>query len=129
MSFVTSDHVYNFLKKLQKKGKEELKQSKAEDKRPTLAQFSQKAMQSLSKGGQELVEILESLLSLNPYFRMTASECLEKKVFDTCRNPYKEEVLQEMKKARLTSVTKNHIELEIDKLNSIDYTKQGKDKY
>lgn len=37
MSFVTSDHVYNFLKKLQKKGKEELKQSKAEDKRPTLA--------------------------------------------------------------------------------------------
>lgn len=60
---------------------------------------------------------------------MTASECLEKKVFDTCRNPYKEEVLQEMKKARLTSVTKNHIELEIDKLNSIDYTKQGKDKY
>ena len=37
MSFVTSDHVFSFLKKIQKKGKEELKQSKAEDKRPTLA--------------------------------------------------------------------------------------------
>ena len=34
-----------------------------------------------------------------------------------------------MKKARLNSITKNHIQLDIDKLNAIDYTKQGIDKY
>lgn len=47
----------------------------------------------LSKKTHEVVGILQSLLHLNPYFRMTAAECLRNTVFDPVRDHEKEKIL------------------------------------
>jgi serine/threonine protein kinase len=45
---------------------------------------------------QDLVNIITSLLSFNPYFRMTAWEALKHPVFDSVRNPMQETFLSRM---------------------------------
>ena len=49
--------------------------------------------QKLSAKSHELVTILENCLHLNPYFRMTAAECLSNSVFDPVRDNSKEIIL------------------------------------
>lgn len=46
---------------------------------------------------KQLATILQSLLSVNPYFRMTATECLKFELFDPFRNKVKEAILNEIK--------------------------------
>lgn len=36
---------------------------------------------------EDLLYILKGMLEFNPYFRLSASECLKSKVFDDIRNP------------------------------------------
>jgi hypothetical protein len=46
----------------------------------------------------EIVHILKNFLSFNPFFRMSAFECLTKcKVFDSVRDIKKEKALEKMK--------------------------------
>ena len=55
----------------------------------------------LTTKNHELLTVLTSCISLNPYFRMTAQECLRLKVFDEVRDSTKDKILCEMHKARL----------------------------
>ena len=52
-----------------------------------------KPLKSKSRHNYEIIEIMKSLLKFNPYFRMTAFECLQSKVFDQVRDPAKEKIL------------------------------------
>jgi len=61
----------------------------------------------LSSRGQDLITILKSLLQLNPYFRMTASECLKLKIFDPIRNQHKEKILKDMTETRRAAQSNN----------------------
>ena len=44
--------------------------------------------------------ILKKLIKFNPYFRLTAQECLKYKVFDPFRDDIKERILVEMQRRR-----------------------------
>jgi serine/threonine protein kinase len=57
-----------------------------------------------------LVEIVDHLLSFNPYFRPTARELLKHPIFDSVR--IKENEIQ----------AKNKIVMELDRKNPVDYT-------
>lgn len=50
----------------------------------------------LSRVNFEIIEIMKSLLKFNPYFRMTAYECIQSKVFDPVRDAGKEKILAHM---------------------------------
>jgi serine/threonine protein kinase len=65
-----------------------------------------------------LVEILHSLIQINPFFRPTAKECLKNPIFDHIRNP----------KLEKTSVT-NKIKLDIDQDDAFDYASGVSTKY
>jgi serine/threonine protein kinase len=64
----------------------------------------------LPKANKDLVELLKSLVQVNPFFRPTAKECLKNPVFDTIREQVKE-------KTQITS----KIKLEIDHDKAFDY--------
>jgi hypothetical protein len=44
----------------------------------------------------EIIEMMKSLLKFNPYYRMTAFECMQSKVFDAVRDENKEKILSYM---------------------------------
>ena len=67
------------------------------------------------KTSENLVELLKSMLTYNPAFRPTVSECLKSEVFDSVRN------------TKIEDVQAPEIELDILKMNSFDYEK-GVDK-
>ena len=65
----------------------------------------------------ELRAILKDLLQLNPYFRKTASECLQNPIFDDIRNPNQEKN------------PKGQLKLEVDQDEAFDYETGKSTKY
>ena len=55
----------------------------------------------LAKKSQQLLLMLQNCLQLNPYFRMTANECLNAKLFDSVRDPVKERILLCLKQKKM----------------------------
>ena len=47
--------------------------------------------------------MLQSCLQLNPYFRMTANECLNAKLFDAVRDSTKERILLSLKQRKMAN--------------------------
>ena len=47
----------------------------------------------ISRVNYEIIEIMKSLLKFNPFFRMTAYECIQSKSFDPVRDLQKEKIL------------------------------------
>lgn len=64
-----------------------------------------------SKTSVNLVKLLESMLTYNPAFRPTVSDCLKSEVFDKVRN------------SKIENVQAPEIELDILKINTFDYEK------
>ena len=58
-----------------------------------LAEKTKPLKYGLSRQNYEIIDIMKSLLKFNPYFRMTAYECLQAKVFDAVRDANKEKIL------------------------------------
>lgn len=56
-------------------------------------------------------EILSNLLTMNPYFRWTASECLEHPIFD------------EIRSEGIEPVNKNKLKIEVDQDDAFDHNK------
>ena len=67
------------------------------------------------KTSKDLVKLLESMLTYNPAFRPTVSECLKSDIFDKVRCK------------KIENIEAPEIELDILKINSFDYEK-GVDK-
>jgi len=59
---------------------------------------------TLSPKVREIVTIFENLMTINPYMRPTAHECLKNKIFDKFRDVKKEKILNEMQKKRQVDV-------------------------
>ena len=67
------------------------------------------------------------MLSFNPYFRMTALECLQEcKIFDSVRDKKKEAGLMVLKEA---SKDNTLINLQIDSMDAFDYEDAENAKY
>ena len=64
-----------------------------------------------SKTPEKLIKLLESMLTYNPAFRPTVSECLKSDVFDSVRSP------------KIENVEVTEIELDILRRNTFDYEK------
>lgn len=83
LSFLTSNHASDYINKLDLT--EELAGNPA-SVNPPISQMFEELSHASSKKGKEMVKILENSLNLNPYFRMSAGECLKNKVFDVVRD-------------------------------------------
>ena len=67
---------------------------------PALVTHAKAINSSISRENRDLVKILFNMLSFNPYFRMTALECLQEcKIFDSVRDKKKEAGLMILKEA------------------------------
>ena len=64
-----------------------------------------------------LREILANLLTVNPYFRWTATECLAHPIFDDIRDPTSD------------YTPRDKIKLDIDQDDAFDYEKGISDKF
>jgi serine/threonine protein kinase len=71
-----------------------------------------------------LVEVMQNLLSFNPYYRMTAYEALQSKVFDSVRNTKKEEIIE-----KISNDPKCDIMLDVDRDDAFDYENSSNAKY
>lgn len=90
---------------------------------PFLASQAEVIRQGVKR--KELADLMQNLLSFNPFFRLTALECvLECPFFDEVRDAAKEKVLQKMK-----TFKKPLLELEIDSIEAFDYEDATKAKY
>lgn len=67
-------------------------------------------------------DLVSSLLNFNPYFRMTAWECLRHPAFDSIRDPKREGLLQRMN-------DKCQILLPVDMDDAFDYDNASNAKY
>ena len=76
---------------------------------------------------KELVDILQNMMSFNPFFRMTALESLQCKVFDPVRDPKREKIIKELNKQKLSK--KYQIELPVDADDAFDYENSSNAKY
>jgi hypothetical protein len=77
---------------------------------------------------EEMKMIAMNFLQLNPYFRLTAYECLSRcKIFDSVRDLKKEKLLKGMGGLVMPQVPL--IELPIDDLDAYDYENADKAKY
>ena len=85
-------------------------------------QACERMRRKLSPRSQDLIRILESLITINPYLRATAAECLKLELFDPIRNSVKEQVLAEMYK-------RPPIALAIDAADAFDYHDLARAKY
>ena len=63
------------------------------------------------KTSKNLIKLLESMLTYNPAFRPTVSECLKSDVFNSVRH------------AKIENIEVEEIELDILKMNNFDYDK------
>jgi len=76
----------SYVRDLEAKTKEASK-----DSEPAFDSHVKYINRKISAKNKELVLILQNMLSFNPYFRMTALECLtECKIFDVVRDKKKE---------------------------------------
>ena len=64
-----------------------------------------------SKTSLSVIKLLESMLTYNPAFRPTVSECLKNEVFNSVRH------------GKIENVEVEEIELDILKINNFDYEK------
>ena len=78
--FISSEHPLKYVKELE---------TSVGDRAP----FLETKLSCLKPEHPELLDIIRNLLSFNPYFRMTALECLSLPVFDQVRNIHKEAAL------------------------------------
>jgi hypothetical protein len=71
------------------------------------------------------------MLSFNPYFRMTAYECLKHEIFNQVRNPSKEKIIEEMRKskAKYGYDSPHIIQLQVDRDEAFDYENSDVVKY
>ena len=101
LSFLTSDHAITYVKELTVFLSDK-KTTTDNDSRPQqlLSKTCQEMTWGINTKTRELLTILMNCLSLNPYFRMTAVECLKMSVFDTVRDKTKEKVLNLLKSKR-----------------------------
>jgi hypothetical protein len=53
--------------------------------KPFVAYQIEKLREGLSDNHKEITDLMANMLSFNPYFRMTAYECLKHKIFDAVR--------------------------------------------
>jgi len=86
----------------------------------------------MSKTGtksNQIVNMLENLLKLNPYMRNSARECLKNKIFDPYRNVVKETIINEMYKKRHEADNQYQINLHIDQPDVFDYSNNSACKY
>ena len=72
---------------------------------------------------------MKNLLSFNPFFRMTAFECLNLNVFDPVRDAKKESVLKKLRDAKAGGDSSLLIELEVDRDEAFDYENSSNAKY
>ena len=78
--------------------------------------------------------MLQNCLQLNPYFRMTANECLNAKLFDSVRDPVKERILLSLKQKKNASTLNSkenpcQVRLSVDAADAFDYEKPENAKY
>jgi hypothetical protein len=67
---------------------------------PVFERHVQNIKSMISSKNKDLTNVLQNMLSFNPYFRMTAFECLiECKIFDGVRDTNKESGLLTMRNA------------------------------
>jgi hypothetical protein len=77
---------------------------------------------------EEMKMIAMNFLQLNPYFRLTAYECLSRcKIFDGVRDLKKEKILKGMGGLEMPKIPL--IELAIDDLDAFDYENANKAKF
>ena len=68
---------------------------------PSFHKVCAELREKLSQRGkrvEELAVLLQNIVTVNPYFRMTARECLSNRVFDPFRDPVKEKIISELHK-------------------------------
>jgi len=95
LSFLTCDYSTLYVRKLEEN-------INYDDDNESLSGICKDLKRSLHKNKRalEIVDLMESLLKLNPFFRPSARECLRNKVFDAYRDTAKENILIEMEKKR-----------------------------
>lgn len=93
LSYISSEHAVSYVRDLENKTKENQKSSETAFEKHV--RFISKR---ISPENQELISILQNMLSFNPYFRMTAFECAtECKIFDAVRDKKLEKDLHNMR--------------------------------
>lgn len=142
LSFLTSDHAITYVKELTVFLSDK-KTTTDNDSRPQqlLSKTCQEMTWGINTKTRELLTILMNCLSLNPYFRMTAVECLKMSVFDTVRDKTKEKVLNLLKSKRgvyhknrakgssKASALGRGIQLDVDHAAAFDYEQPENAKY
>ena len=95
LSFLTSSHAIKYVRELECSKIQTRDGHDEEVARVKYAPLTEKIkpLKNKSRHNYEIIEIMKSLLKFNPYFRMTAFECLQSKVFDQVRDPAKEKIL------------------------------------
>ena len=81
LSFVSSNHAIQYIRDLENPKQKEI---------PEFKRQCTEIREKLPEKYQELVDVLQNFLSFNPFFRMTAFEALQSKVFDSVRSIKKE---------------------------------------
>ena len=112
LSFVTSDYAMNYVKELQG--------TIDQDVSPHFTSCLL-ALQNNMKNSS-YVDLVSSLLNFNPYFRMTAWDCLKHPVFDSVRDKSKESLLKRMNE-------NCHILLPVDMDDAFDYVNSKNAKF
>ena len=72
----------------------------------------------------EVIDFMNKLLVFNPFFRMTALEAIQCKVFDSVRNVKKESIIQQISKSAI-----HDIKLEVDRDDAFDYENTSNAKF
>lgn len=94
LSFITSEHAIQYVRELEQS---HVKYSNEHGHEPNLRERCGDMKLGISAKNQEIVEIMLNFLSFNPFFRMTAFECLTQcKIFDSVRSRKKEAYLKRM---------------------------------
>ena len=72
----------------------------SESSKPFLTYQIDRFREKLTDKNKQITNLLQNMLSFNPYFRMTAFECLKHKIFDQVRDAKKEEIIQEIRNSK-----------------------------
>ena len=99
LSFLTSSHAIQYVRELESskiQTKDQTDEEAAKIKYAPLHEKIRPLKFGQSRVNFEVIELMKNLLKFNPYFRMTAYECMQQKVFDPVRDPTKEKILNYM---------------------------------
>lgn len=109
ISFITNDNVRTYIKDLE---------NSVFNGNNTETSKLNELIEFIGEDFNEVTCMLGSFLELNPFFRMTAFEALQSKLFDSMRKPDIEKGLRWMKDNQKEIL----IELEVDTYDAFDYT-------